>query len=143
MHATCHHEAAGQRRGRTCEHPPSAYHLPRHFGALQHTILKNGDDIDVVAAAEDGYARCSWIVADIHRSGNRSVTGWLPASDAREYNVGRGTLRESLRFLELQGVISLKPVPVAAPSMSSRRQQPGHLPHAPVAVRKRTVPNHR
>jgi GntR family transcriptional repressor for pyruvate dehydrogenase complex len=28
-----------------------------------------------------------------------------------EYQVGRGTLRESLRFLELQGIISLKPGP--------------------------------
>jgi len=32
-----------------------------------------------------------------------------------EYQVGRGTLRESLRFLELQGVISLKPGPGGGP----------------------------
>lgn len=32
-----------------------------------------------------------------------------------EYDVGRGTLRESLRFLELQGVISLKPGPGGGP----------------------------
>src|SRR5579863_4724994 len=32
-----------------------------------------------------------------------------------EYQVGRGTLRESLRFLELQGIISLKPGPGGGP----------------------------
>ncbi len=32
-----------------------------------------------------------------------------------EFGVGRGTLRESLRFLELQGVISLKPGPGGGP----------------------------
>jgi GntR family transcriptional regulator, transcriptional repressor for pyruvate dehydrogenase complex len=32
-----------------------------------------------------------------------------------EYDVGRGTLRESLRFLELQGIILLKPGPGGGP----------------------------
>lgn len=32
-----------------------------------------------------------------------------------DYQVGRGTLRESLRFLELQGIISLKPGPGGGP----------------------------
>jgi len=32
-----------------------------------------------------------------------------------EYNIGRGTLRESLRFLELQGVLTLKPGPGGGP----------------------------
>lgn len=32
-----------------------------------------------------------------------------------EYQIGRGTLRESLRFLELQGLISLKPGPGGGP----------------------------
>ena len=32
-----------------------------------------------------------------------------------EYQVGRGTLRESLRFLELQGIMSLKPGPGGGP----------------------------
>ncbi len=56
------------------------------------------------------------IVADIHRRGN-NVGDRLPPEKAMllEYEVGRGTLRESLRFLELQGVISLKPGPGGGP----------------------------
>lgn len=34
-----------------------------------------------------------------------------------EYQIGRGTLREALRFLELQGVISLKPGPGGGPTI--------------------------
>lgn len=34
-----------------------------------------------------------------------------------QYQVGRGTLRESLRFLEFQGVISLKPGPGGGPTV--------------------------
>jgi GntR family transcriptional repressor for pyruvate dehydrogenase complex len=65
------------------------------------------------------------IVADIHTRGN-TVGDRLPPERLmlEEYEVGRGTLRESLRFLELQGVISLKPGPgggpvVEAPDASS------------------------
>lgn len=56
------------------------------------------------------------IVADINRRGN-TVGDRLPPERAMldEYDVGRGTLRESLRFLELQGVISLKPGPGGGP----------------------------
>jgi DNA-binding FadR family transcriptional regulator len=56
------------------------------------------------------------IVADINRRGN-TVGDRLPPERAmlEEYNIGRGTLRESLRFLELQGVISLKPGPGGGP----------------------------
>lgn len=56
------------------------------------------------------------IVADIHRRGNR-VGDRLPPERLmlEEYNVGRGTLRESLRFLELQGVIRLRPGPGGGP----------------------------
>lgn len=56
------------------------------------------------------------IVADIRRRGH--VPGdRLPPEKLMlsEYSVGRGTLRESLRFLELQGVISLKPGPGGGP----------------------------
>lgn len=35
-----------------------------------------------------------------------------------QYQVGRGTLRESLRFLELQGVLTLKPGPGGGPVVS-------------------------
>jgi GntR family transcriptional regulator, transcriptional repressor for pyruvate dehydrogenase complex len=35
------------------------------------------------------------------------------------YEVGRGTLRESLRFLEMQGVISIKPGPGGGPIVNS------------------------
>jgi GntR family transcriptional regulator, transcriptional repressor for pyruvate dehydrogenase complex len=56
------------------------------------------------------------IVADINRRGN-TVGDRLPPERVmlEEYAVGRGTLRESLRFLELQGVISLKPGPGGGP----------------------------
>ncbi|MBE1536993.1 FadR/GntR family transcriptional regulator [Actinomadura algeriensis] len=56
------------------------------------------------------------IVADINRRGN-TVGDRLPPERVmlEEYNVGRGTLRESLRFLELQGVIALKPGPGGGP----------------------------
>lgn len=36
-----------------------------------------------------------------------------------EFGVGRGTLREALRFLELQGVISLRPGPRGGPVVSA------------------------
>lgn len=56
------------------------------------------------------------IVADIHERGNRIGDRLPPESVMLEqYDVGRGTLRESLRFLELQGVIALKPGPGGGP----------------------------
>ncbi len=56
------------------------------------------------------------IVADIQRDGN-TVGDRLPPERAmlEHYQIGRGTLRESLRFLELQGVIALKPGPGGGP----------------------------
>jgi GntR family transcriptional regulator, transcriptional repressor for pyruvate dehydrogenase complex len=56
------------------------------------------------------------IVEDINRRGNQ-VGDRLPPERAmlEDYDVGRGTLRESLRFLELQGVITLKPGPSGGP----------------------------
>jgi DNA-binding FadR family transcriptional regulator len=56
------------------------------------------------------------IVADIDRRGNEIGDRLPPERTMLElYDVGRGTLRESLRFLELQGVISLKPGPGGGP----------------------------
>jgi len=56
------------------------------------------------------------IVADINARGN-IIGDRLPPERAmlEKYDVGRGTLRESLRFLELQGVITLKPGPGGGP----------------------------
>jgi GntR family transcriptional regulator, transcriptional repressor for pyruvate dehydrogenase complex len=56
------------------------------------------------------------IVADIGRNGSQ-VGARLPPERMmlEQYSIGRGTLRESLRFLELQGVISLKPGPGGGP----------------------------
>lgn len=56
------------------------------------------------------------IVEEIRRSGY-GVGDRLPAERLmmEEYQVGRGTLREALRFLELQGVLSLKPGPGGGP----------------------------
>jgi DNA-binding FadR family transcriptional regulator len=58
------------------------------------------------------------IVDDIRRNSYRSGAR-LPAEKQmlEEFQVGRGTLRESLRFLELQGVISLKPGPGGGPTV--------------------------
>ncbi|SDE18231.1 FadR/GntR family transcriptional regulator [Nocardioides lianchengensis] len=66
------------------------------------------------------------IVADINRRGN-TVGDRLPPERVmlEEYEVGRGTLRESLRFLELQGVIALKPGPGGGPIV--RRPDPTAL----------------
>jgi DNA-binding FadR family transcriptional regulator len=36
-----------------------------------------------------------------------------------EYSVGRGTLREALRFLEMQGVITIRPGPGGGPTVSA------------------------
>jgi GntR family transcriptional repressor for pyruvate dehydrogenase complex len=56
------------------------------------------------------------IVEDIARRGN-TVGDRLPPEHLmlEEYGVGRGTLRESLRYLELQGVLTLKPGPGGGP----------------------------
>src|SRR5215213_11372004 len=56
------------------------------------------------------------IVRDIERQGLGPGDKLPPERMMMEtYEAGRGTLRESLRFLELQGVISLKPGPGGGP----------------------------
>lgn len=56
------------------------------------------------------------IVVDINSRGNTPGDRLPPEKVMLEqYDVGRGTLRESLRFLELQGVILLKPGPGGGP----------------------------
>lgn len=58
------------------------------------------------------------IVGEIHRGG--LVRGdKLPSEKLMldEYQVGRGTLREALRYLELSGAISLKPGPGGGPTV--------------------------
>lgn len=61
------------------------------------------------------------IVEDIHDQGKQPGDRLPPERDMLEqYEIGRGTLRESLRFLELQGVISLKPGPGAGRSCRSQ-----------------------
>lgn len=56
------------------------------------------------------------IVSDIQARGN-TVGERLPSEKLmlEHYKIGRGTLRESLRFLELQGIIVLKPGPGGGP----------------------------
>ncbi|MDF9715335.1 FadR family transcriptional regulator [Nocardioides sp. ChNu-153] len=62
------------------------------------------------------------IVGDIHQRGNRAGDRLPPERVMlEEYSVGRGTLRESLRFLELQGVISLRPGPGGGPVVQQPR----------------------
>jgi len=58
------------------------------------------------------------IVDDIRRGGY-GVGDRLPPEKPmlESYQIGRGTLREALRFLELQGVISLKPGPGGGPTV--------------------------
>lgn len=56
------------------------------------------------------------IVRDIHRRGLGPGQKLPPERlMMEEYEAGRGTLRESLRFLELQGVLSFKPGPGGGP----------------------------
>jgi DNA-binding FadR family transcriptional regulator len=56
------------------------------------------------------------VVDDIYRGG-QTVGDRLPPERVmlEHYGVGRGTLREALRFLELQGVLTLKPGPGGGP----------------------------
>lgn len=56
------------------------------------------------------------VVDDIHRDGH-TVGDRLPPERVmlENYGVGRGTLREALRFLELQGILTLKPGPGGGP----------------------------
>lgn len=62
------------------------------------------------------------IVRDIDRGGLRPGER-LPAERLmmEQYGAGRGTLRESLRYLELQGLLSFKPGPGGGPVV----QEPG------------------
>jgi DNA-binding FadR family transcriptional regulator len=56
------------------------------------------------------------IVDDIYRKGQTAGDRLPPERIMLEhYGVGRGTLREALRFLELQGVLTLKPGPGGGP----------------------------
>jgi GntR family transcriptional regulator, transcriptional repressor for pyruvate dehydrogenase complex len=56
------------------------------------------------------------IVRDIHRQGLREGDKLPPERLMMEqYDAGRGTLRESLRYLELQGLLSFKPGPGGGP----------------------------
>lgn len=59
------------------------------------------------------------IVRDIQREGI-AIGGALPPESQMldQYQVGRGTLREALRFLELQGALSLKPGPGGGPRVA-------------------------
>lgn len=56
------------------------------------------------------------IVRDIKRDGLERGAALPPEAQMLEkYQVGRGTLREALRYLELQGALSLKPGPGGGP----------------------------
>lgn len=80
-------------------------------------------------------------IVDLITSGGYAVGDHLPPEKemVETYGVGRPTLREALRFLELQGVIRLKPGPgggpvVAAPSaqyLGSTITLLLHVTHAP------------
>ena len=66
------------------------------------------------------------IVGDVRRGGY-GIGDRLPPEKImlESYQIGRGTLREALRFLELQGVISLKPGPGGGPTVE--RPDASHL----------------
>jgi len=60
------------------------------------------------------------MVDDIYRDG-KAVGDRLPPEKVmlETYQVGRGTLREALRYLELQGILTLKPGPGGGPIIES------------------------
>ena len=56
------------------------------------------------------------VVEDIYREGQSQGDRLPPEKVMLEsYQVGRGTLREALRYLELQGILTLKPGPGGGP----------------------------
>ena len=64
---------------------------------------------------------------DILRNSRQSGDRLPPEKDMLEmYAVGRGTLREALRYLELQGIIDIKPGSRGGPVVSA--PDPGSLP---------------
>jgi GntR family transcriptional regulator, transcriptional repressor for pyruvate dehydrogenase complex len=64
------------------------------------------------------------IVGEIADRGLEPGTPLLPEKDMLEqYRVARGTLREALRFLEIQGVISIKTGPGGGPIVSEPKSR--------------------
>jgi GntR family transcriptional regulator, transcriptional repressor for pyruvate dehydrogenase complex len=64
------------------------------------------------------------IVEEISRNEYAPGTKLTPERDMlSEYQVGRGTLRESLRFLEMNGVITVKPGPGGGPVVAAPDSQ--------------------
>jgi GntR family transcriptional repressor for pyruvate dehydrogenase complex len=60
------------------------------------------------------------VMSDIAAGQLRPGDGLLPEKEMLDdYGVGRGTLREALRFLELQGIISLKSGPGGGPIVAA------------------------
>ncbi len=56
------------------------------------------------------------IVREMTQNGNGAGARLPPESEMiQQYRVGRGTLREALRYLELQGVLEIKPGPGGGP----------------------------
>jgi GntR family transcriptional repressor for pyruvate dehydrogenase complex len=59
------------------------------------------------------------IVAEISDGGLAPGTLLLPEREMlQRYGVARGTLREALRFLEIQGVLTIKPGPAGGPTVN-------------------------
>ena len=83
-------------------------------GALRNALVMSGREEETRpssdCSAEEDRAVAERIVRDINRrpAGRRAAAGKADAME--QYDAGRGTLRESLRYLELEGVLS-KPVP--------------------------------
>src|SRR5262245_15129173 len=70
------------------------------------------------------------IVRTMYEAGLGPGDRYLSEADALErHNVGRGTYREALRFLEMQGVIVMRPGPGGGPEI----RQPG-WPHLASAI---------
>src|ERR1700682_4416911 len=60
------------------------------------------------------------IVGEISDQGYGPGTLLLPEREMlQRYGVARGTLREALRFLEIQGVLTIRPGPAGGPTVNN------------------------
>src|SRR5690606_4504666 len=105
-------------------------------GIQDHHRYRHAMDRDSLEPRQRPYKRGDKVAQAVARSIMRKIRteglepgAHLPseAHMLKEYGIGRGSLREALRILEVNGLISLKPGPGGGPIVSGA--QPDHLGH--------------